>query len=254
MRLLAWMDGAVFEASELRVGIPYVMQRIHTLGGVCYDLEQHINLLRRSSEELFGFASVCGVGDAQRIIVRLLELSRVADSLSVPVAMRLDADARLSFEVEHPTFGSGRYLRAKREVGMPYEMTEPRLLSQTRSSIELDMEADYAVRRWGGERAIWVSREGVLLSRPWMPIFVYYKQCWFTPKRYDTVEYSVVAKAMEQAGCKLLVRDIPESALEQVDEIFVADIMGISSFAKVKNHRLLTSVANRIEQRLEPIK
>lgn len=252
MRLLAWLDGVVFEASELRIDTPYVMQRIHTLGGQCYDLEQHVNLFRRSSEQLFGFATVCGASDAQRIIRRLVELSRVGEQLSVPVAMRIDADARLSFEVETPTFGSGRYLRAKREVAMPHVMPQPRLLSQTKSSIQLDVEADVAVRMHGGERAIWISDDGLLISRPWLPIFVYYKQHWFTPKYYDSVEYAVVARAIDKTGGKLLVRDIPESALEDVDEIFVADIMGITAFSKVKNHRLLTSVANRIAQRLEP--
>ena len=252
MRLLAWFDGEVFEASKLQTTSPFVMQRIHTLGGVVYNLDGHIAQLRAASEELFGFATLCSVRDAQRIITRLIELSRVGTSLSVPVVMRLDSEGRLSFEVEHPTFGRGAYLRAKRDTGMPYEMVEPLSESQTVASIGIDMLADYAVRHKGGERAIWVSREGVLLSRPWMPIFVYYKQCWFTPRRFDSVEFRVAVDAIKAAGYKILVRDIPESALEQADEIMVVDIMGISSFSKIKNHRLLSSVANRVAQKMEP--
>lgn len=252
MRLLAWLDGAVFEAEKLRVDLPFVQQRIHTLNGVIYHLEQHINILRTASEHLFGFASLCGVKDAQRIIGKLLELSRVANSLSVPVVMRLDATGRLSFEVEKPTFGLGGYLRAKREVGAVYTMTQPTTEAETQASVALDSMADYAVRHIGGQRAIWIDGNGYLLSRPWQPIFVYYKRCWFTPKRYNSVEYGVIARAIEAAGYRLYERDIPESALELVDEMFVGDIMGISSFSSVKEHRLLSSITTHIASKMEP--
>lgn len=252
MRLLAWLDGGVFEAEKLRVDLPFVMQRIHTLGGEAFNVERHIDVLRRSSEELFGFASVCSARDVRRIIGRLVELSRVSSVLSVPVVMRLDAEGSLSFEVEQPTFGTGGYLRAKRESGTPYVMTQPVIMSQTKASVALDDMADYAVHHKGAERAIWVSESGELISRPWRPIFLYYKQCWFTPKRYESVEFEVAERAIKAAGGKVVVRDIPESALEIVDEAFVLDIMGISSFATIKNHRLLSSQTTRIASMMEP--
>ncbi|MBR5133784.1 MAG: hypothetical protein IKV29_06750 [Alistipes sp.] len=253
MRLLAWLDGEVFVAEKLRIGTPYVQQRIHTFAGVAHNLDHHIAVLRRTTEELFGFASLCSVKDAQRIIGKLVELSRVGSSLSVPVVMRLDADASLSFEVERPTFGCGGYLRAKRDVGVTYTMSQPMFDAETQASVALDRMADFAVHHLGGQRAIWVNSEGYLLSRPWQPIYVYYKQCWFTPKRYDSVEFCVMERAIKAAGYKLLVRDIPESALEMVDEVFTADIMGISSFSSIKNHRLLSSITIRIASKMEPI-
>lgn len=252
MRLMAWLDGAVFEAEKFRVDAPFVQQRIHTIGGVAYNLEQHIDVLRRGSEELFGFATVCTAQDAQRIISRLVELSRVGGSLSVPVVMRIDANASLSFEVEKPTFGRGGYLRAKRDIGVAYVMNQPMLEAETQASVALDRMADCAVRHLGGERAIWVGADGNLLSRPWQPIFVYYKRCWFTPRRYDSVEFGVIKRAILASGHQLLVRDIPESALDIVDEIFTADIMGMSSFSSVKNNRLLSSITNRIASKMEP--
>ena len=145
MRLLAWLDGGVFEAEKLRVDLPFVMQRIHTLAGKAYNVERHVDVLRRASEELFGFASLCSARDVQRIIGRLVELSRVSTMLSVPVAMRLDAEGSLSFEVEQPTFGTGGYLRAKRESGVPYVMPQPVIMAQTKASIAMDDMADYAV-------------------------------------------------------------------------------------------------------------
>lgn len=252
MRLLAWVDGSVVEASELRLPNPYVMQRIHTLEGVAYNLDAHIDVLRRESERKFGFASVIGVKDAQRIISRLLELSHVGSTLSVPVVMRLDSLTSLSFEVENPTFGSGGYMRAKRDVGVALTMVAPASVAQTSVSVALDAMANCQVKPIGGNSAVWVDAEGRLISRPWSPIFVYYKGAWFTPSEHESVEYGVAVRAIEKAGHRVYVRDIPESALELVDEMFVADIMGITSYASIKKHRLLSSVTTRVATVMEP--
>ena len=252
MRLLAWVDGRVVEASELRLPRPYVMQRIHTLEGVVYNLEAHIDVLRRESESKFGFASVIGVKDAERIISRLIELSFVGGRFSVPVVMRLDSSASLSFEVESPTFGCGGYMRAKRDVGVVLAMNAPTSVAQTSASVALDEMANCQVKMRGGNSAVWVDAEGNLISRPWCPIFVYYKGAWFTPSEYESVEYGVVVRAIEKVGQRLFVRDIPEWALELIDEMFVADIMGITSYASIKNHRLLSSVTTRIATVMEP--
>lgn len=252
MKLLAWVDGRVVEASEFRTPLPYVMQRIHTLEGVAYNIDQHIDIIRRESEQLFGFASVIGSGDAQRIIRRLVELSRVSSSLSVPVVMRLDSSASLSFEVEQPSYGRGAYLRARRDVGVCLEMYPPTSVAQTSMSMAVDALADAQVYHLGGLTTIWVDVNRNLISRPWLPIFVYYKGAWFTPQEHRSVEYAMVVEAVEKLGYKVYVRDIPESALELVDEIFVADIMGITSLASVKKHRLLSSFTNRIASVMEP--
>ena len=252
MRLLAWVDGSVVEASALRLQTPYVMQRIHTLEGIAYNLEGHIDVLRRESECKFGFASVIGVKDAQRIIGRLLELSHVGNSLSVPVVMRLDASASLTFEVENPTFGCGGYLRAKRDVGVVLKMQAPCSVAQTSVSVALDAMANCQVNSLGGNSAVWVDGEDKLISRPWCPVFVCYKGSWFTPTEYESVEYGVAVRAIEKAGQRVYVRDIPESALELVDEMFVADIMGITSYASIKKHRLLSSLTTRVALMMEP--
>ena len=99
---------------------------------------------------------------------------------------------------------------------------------------------------------MWIGADDKLISRPWSPIFVFYKGVWFTPEEHASVEYSVAVRAIEKAGQKVYVRDIPESALELVEEVFVADIMGITSYASVKKHRLLSSVTTRVASMMEP--
>lgn len=99
---------------------------------------------------------------------------------------------------------------------------------------------------------MWVDSEDKLISRPWYPVFVFYKGNWFTPAEHSSVEYRLVADAIRKAGKKVYVRDIPVSALDIVDEIFVADIMGLRSVASINKHRLLSSMTNRIAMAMEP--
>lgn len=253
MRLLAWVNGRVVDASEYQPQYPYVQQRIHTLGFQASNIEEHIRLLCAASQRYFAFASLCKASDAQCIIAKLLDLSRVTKSSSVPVVMRLDCRGELSFVVEHPTFGKGGYLRAKRLAGVTLNFPIHNVDVQDSMSVSADMLADTLVAPLGGERAILVDANDNLISRSWQPIFVAFNNRVYTPKAHDSVEYQVACRAFERAGLKLEVRQIANSVLERMEEIFVVDIMGISSYAKIRKHRLLSALALRVARVMEPM-
>ena len=65
------------------------------------------------------------------------------------------------------------------------------------------------------------------------------------------MEYRSAVSAIDRAGMKLVVRDIPYKALARVEEIFMVDIMGISSLNGVLRHRLMSAIAQRIVDRME---
>lgn len=246
MRLMAWNDGNVVEVKDFHLDNPYILQRIYTLEHRAYNVSRHLMLLRDSSIELFGFASLCSVADAERIIARLLELSRVSHRLSTPVAMRLDSCGHLSFEVEQPTLYEGYSVRAKRLSLAPLTMPHPDYLSQTSVSIAVDAMADSRVVRDGGDAALWMDADGNAISRPWLPIFAVYGGRVYTPMEYDTVEYVVTRDAVRRAGVELVVRPLPIKSLMRMDEIFMVDAMGVTSIASLGNHRLLSVVTARI--------
>lgn len=251
MRLLAWIDGRVVEASALHHDAPFVMQRVHTLSRSVYRIDEHLEILRYDSERLFGFASLCSVADAREIIISLLDHSRVSTSLSCPVAIRLNCRGELSFTVETPTFGSGVYLRAKRFEGVVYESNRPSTLTQTSASVANDDFLDKCVRMYGGERAVLVDKSLNVISRPWSPIFVAHRTKVYTPEEFETVEYRRAKEAIERAGFELVVRDIPAGSLEQIDEIFMVDIMSVTALSKIGNHRLLSTVSARVTKKME---
>ena len=247
-----WNDGQVIEASQLRLDRPYVMQRIHTLGHKVYNVARHIEQLREASISLFGFASLCGPADAERIITKLLELSRVTPRLSCPVAMRIDCDGMLSFEVEAPLYDMGMSLKAKRLVGVGVSMPAFNHLYQSSASIAIDALTQAMASKRGGNVPIYVNSDGNIISHSWNPIFVVYNGRVYTPSAFTSVEYLVVKEAIESLGLELIVRDMPYESLQRVDEVFFVDAMSVSSLFAVEKHRLLSVVTSRITSRMEP--
>ena len=251
MRLLVWNDGKVIEASEFRLPRAYVLERIHTLGHRAYNLPRHIMLMRESSAQMFGFMSLCRVEDADRIITKLLAASRVSPRLSCSVVMRLDYQGHLSFEVEAPSFYSGCSLRAKRPIGAVLPAVAPYTQFQTSVTVAYDAMCDSRVAGYG-DIAIWSDSKDEVISIPWRPIFTVFHNRVYTPCEYSTVEYVVAAEAIAKAGFELIIHPIPLSALRRMEEVFVADVMGITSLLAVENQRLLFMVATQVAAKMEP--
>lgn len=251
MKLLVWSDGRVVDANEFRPLYPFVLQRIHTLGYKAYNVAQHIEIMRRASMELFGFASLCRAEDVERIVAQLTELSRISPNLSCTVAMRLNSEGELSFEVEQPSYYSGATLSVKRPKGVFFSAPEPEYISQNSVTIALDAMYDAQVRD-RGDMAILVDFRKEVISRPWRPIFAVFHNVIYTPQEYNTVEYRLVCDAAKKAGIELVVRPIPMESLLRMDEVFVADVMGLTSLSSIQESRLLSVVATLVASRMEP--
>lgn len=252
MKLLVWNDGCVVEAAQFSLDRPYVMQRIHTYGHKAFNVTNHVELLREDSMRMFGFASLCSPLDAKRIVEKLLELSRVSMRLSCPVAMRISADGALSFEVENPLYEAGMNIRAKRFVGIDIPMHAPNTKCQTSASVAVDDMVEAVVEKRGGDIAVWSDAEGGVISLPWRPLFAIYGGKVYTPCEYDSVEYVGVKEAIAKLGIELVVRHIPVDSLERMDEVFLADVMAVSSLSSFKKHRLLSAVTLRVVSKMEP--
>ena len=251
MKLMVWCDGKVVEAQSFRLTSPYILHRIHTLNYKAYDVARHISLMRDASEQLFGFISLCRVEDAERIIEQLLRLSRVSPNFSCAVAMRLSSLGELSFEVEEPSYYSGLSLSVKRPKGVFFAATQPEYISQNSVTVALDAMYDARVQD-RGDMAILVDFRKDVISRPWMPIFAVFHNVVYTPVEYDTVEYCIVRDAIQSAGIELVIRPIPQASLLRMDEVFVADVMGLTSLSSIQDNRLLSVVAALVASRMEP--
>lgn len=252
MRRLAWIDGRVVESQMVPTGEPYVMQRIHTLQGRAYNVSRHVALLRDATEEMFGFAPLIGVEEVERIIGQLLRDSYATMQVSIPVVMRIGSRGEHIFILESPTFGVGAYLRAKRITVAPVYYRATLGECPTSVSVAHDAMLDCSSRINGGERALPITDDGYVVSRAWSPLFVVADGVVYTPMEHHSVEYLMAHAAIVAAGFRLVVCPIPLSLLDKVDELLYVDVMGISSCAKIGNHRLTSSAAVRIAEKMLP--
>ena len=246
-----WDDGRVVEAAEYRLPEVYVYQRIHTLGYRAYNLSRHIILLREASAAIFGFMSLCRIEDAERIITKLLELCRLSPRLSCPVVMRLDPRGALSFQVEPPTLYAGCALRAKRLEGTL--IASSKVDEQHHTSLTLARDAMNDSRVIGfGDVAICYDDNNEVISSPWRPIFAVYHNKIYTPAEFSSVEYVATAEAIAKAGFDLEVHALPVASLKRMDEIFIADVMGITSLLSINHHRLLFMITSQVADAMQP--
>lgn len=252
MKHLAWIDGRVVEASELRLDEPFVMQRIHTLAGRSYNVARHIEILRHDSELLFGFASLYKAAEVEQIIAELLRMGCAPAMFSCPVDMSLNGRGELSFVVGNPTFGRGAYHRSIRYVAQCVTGNVSTSVAQTSESLAVDAMAGRRVRMYGAERALLLDENRYLISRPWMPVFVVYRGKIYTPVEFESVEFEVAREAIESAGIELYVANVSEAALMKADEVFVVDIMGVTSMSSIANHSLLYMTASRVAKYMSP--
>lgn len=249
--MYVWNDGKLVDASEFRPTHPFVLQRVHTLGYRAYNIARHIDIMRSASIRLFGFASLCGPKSAERIIEELTKMSRISPTLSCTVAMRLNSVGELSFEVEQPSYYTGASLSVKRPKGIFFLAPQPEYISQNSVTLALDAMYDARVQD-RGDVAVLVDSNKEVISRPWRPIFAVFHNVVYTPAEYDTVEYSIARDAITRAGIKLVVRPIPMESLLRMDEVFLADVMGLTSLSSIEESRLLSVVATHVANRMEP--
>lgn len=251
VNILVWNDGTLVKASEFRRPASYVLQCVHTLGYKASNIHRHIMLLRESSAELFGFMSLCEAEDAEKIISQLLQASRVSPRLSCAVAMRLDAEGHLSFEVENPTFYCGASMRAKRMRGTYLRATPPVEVCQNSITVAIDAMNEGRIRGFG-DTPLWVDDNNEIISRPWRPVFAIFNSVVYTPTEHNSVEYIVVREAIARAGFKLVVHALPIKSIAKMDEVFEADIMGITSFSSIGGHGLLFIATSKIADNMQP--
>jgi hypothetical protein len=58
--------------------------------------------------------------------------------------------------------------------------------------------------------------------------------------------------AIVNAEIEFIVHPLPVSSLARMDEIFIVDTMGVTSFSQINHHRLLSVIATLVANKMEP--
>lgn len=244
-----WIDGETVESSAAadRCGV-YVLERVHTLDYRVRRLAEHLARLRAACEQAFGFAPICSVGDLADDIAGLLARNRMTRRVSCPVKISVAADARMIVECESATFGAGCYLRAKMPslAALQYDMPMPWGGYPSSLSEQAEALADLRVRISGAEKAIRLDGRMMIAGSPWSVPFLVKDNHVFAPSESTSVEYLTACEAIRAAGLPLHVRALSHRALDNADEIFTVDIMGMTSYSRIGRRPLSSTAASRI--------
>lgn len=242
----AWIEGETVDARQLADARPFVVERIHTLDYRARRMERHIDSLRRSAEELFGFAPLCRAQEMERVAAELLARNGMTRTLSCPVAVKLSSRGELMVECCAPTFGAGCYLRAKMPVAAALSYDAPQWECRSSMTEEIAAVADGMVRREGADVAIRIDSQGMVVGRAWSPLFLVRERHLFTPRRYDSAEYDLAVETASRAGLTVHVREFSVRALDYADELFTVDSMGMTAYSRVGKRLLSSTIAARM--------
>ncbi len=168
--------------------------------------------------------------------------------VSCPVKISVAADARMIVECESATFGAGCYLRAKMPslAALQYDMPMPWGGYPSSLSEQAAALADLRVRISGAEKAIRLDGRMMIAGSPWSVPFLVKDNHVFAPSESTSVEYLTACEAIRAAGLPLHVRALSHRALDNADEIFTVDIMGMTSYSRIGRRPLSSTAASRI--------
>ncbi|MDE6140747.1 MAG: aminotransferase class IV [Alistipes sp.] len=242
----AWIDGRTVDVRQMPDARPYVVERIHTLDYRAQRMERHLDVLRTSAGELFGFAPLCRARDMERIVAELLAHNGMTRTLSCPVRVKLSSRAELMVECEPPTFGSGCYLRAKMPVAAALSYDAPPWECRSSMTEEIVAVADRMVHMQGADAAIRVDSQNMVAGWAWSPLFLVRDRHLFTPREYASAEYGLAVEAASRAGLQVHARPFSVRALDYADEIFSVDSMGMTAYSRIGKRLLSSTIAARM--------
>ena len=250
MRFLAWNDGRVVEASQLQHDAPYLLYRIHSYNHIVYNAVYAVKHMQMATEYYFGFNTLVKPSDVERIATKLLEVCFAPKYISVPIDLRINIYGELSITVCDPSYGKGYYMRALRPALGIVEASYSKDIVQTSVSVATDYWVQGVVKRAGGDEAVVVDKQGLVVSLAWRLLFIVTPTTVYTPMEYDVAEFKAVRNAVKATNLQFVVCDIPQNILTLAEEIFTVDAMGVTSYSRIKDTPLMMSKTNIIVQNM----
>ncbi len=234
----------------------FVYQRLHTLGGKAFHLEEHLRIAVRALERIYGAAPEFDRNAVASLIAGTLRANRVPAHTGATVLMRFSPhDDTPEVDFERVLLDAGYAHSPLRPKSVTYEYSIPFPAFPTNFQIEARALFDtLALAAHGATRS--VRREGErLLSCGDAPLFAVRDRVVFTPPltegAMDSVERELVSAAAESVRLKVREEPILHSELKSFDELFFADAAGITSLAECDGAKFMSLAAPRLATALK---
>ncbi len=240
-------------------GQHYVYQRIHVLKGKALHLSDHLRIVSRAFEQIYGYDPKLDEREMGASIVRYMQILRppahTGSTVMLCIAPQGDDDRDIAVEYERPLLEAGYSHSPLRPRAAAYEYSIPFPALPTNFQIEARSLFDtLALRQHGATRSI--RRNGDhLLSCGDAPLFAIRGHTLLTPPpgegAMNGVERELVIAAAPKAHLTTREEPILHPELKSYDELFFADASGITSLSECDGAKFMSLVAPRLAAALK---
>lgn len=232
---------------------PYVYCNILTLGRKAYFVEEHIQRLTASADELFHEVKTLSPQLIEEQIATLLEANYASRLNNIKVEMRLNSVGDLSLYCHEATIYSGYIMRPLRPEPYLYPITIPQPRHSTSASQATLLMADAMARAQGYGIAITTDADGHIIQESSTPLFLIKQGYIVSSAGYDSVEAMLIERAAQAIGLKRVTMQITATLLQEADEVIVADWQCITALSHHAEHIYMDIVADKIAKAVAKI-
>ncbi|MBQ7856037.1 MAG: hypothetical protein IJ348_02830 [Alistipes sp.] len=229
------------------VEAPYLYQQIRTRGHSALRVAEHCRILDAASQRLFEREFKADVRQIEECIASLLARDHYSKELSHIVELRLYAEGEYALFALETSLYADFELRALRPRAMVFSDDNPLYdlpTSAARATTELLRK--YA-ERYGCSAVVRTDRNGIVRGIDGVAAMAVIDREIVVSQGAESVEKSATIERLRKVRReRITVRDISIDELRRADEIFYADVRGITSIAELEGEVLSDFVANAI--------
>jgi hypothetical protein len=236
----------------------FVYQRIHVLRGEALHLADHVRIVSRAFEHIYGYDPALVAAEVATRISDCLHIARPSTRTGSTVMLYIAPDDEAGYvstvEFDRPLLDAGYALSPLRPRAVSYEYSIPFGAFPTGFHLSArELFDTLAFRQHGVTRSVRREGEG-LISCGDAPLFAIRGRVLFAPPltggAMDGVEREMVIAAAPAARLTVREESVLSGDLKSFDELFFADAAGLTSLAECDGAKFMSLVAPRLARAL----
>lgn len=231
----------------------YLYQTVHLARGRARNVAGHIAVLDTASHDLFGRRYAPG---AERLAARIEALAaaeRYPAGVSGFVRIELLSDGTERLLPAGVSLYDGYAFRSLTPEAVTVDYDLPLSAAPTSAREAAAQLARFKAELAGAEVAVRCDSAGILRSADDAPLFGIGGHTVLTAPGPASVERELAVRAILAAGLELREEPFGRADLPYLDELFFADHRGITSLSRCDGRPLMTLVAERVAEAMEPV-
>ena len=222
-------------------------QKVHTLAGRVFYLEEHLKLLFNSYYEVFNSGVKLDAQDIEQRILSLLKRERASLDVSVIVRLDLHFGGEITLAIEEYSLYSGYALRCLALRGALVEFAIPFIEHSTFAREAMFELSNLKAKLLGAQVAL-RSSDGMVDMACSAQLFAVRGDEIFTFEKSFSVEHALAKQCARSLTLKFSERSILESDISTLDELFLVDCYGVTPISKCGTRYYMSLIAEQVAE------